>query len=87
MEKKQCFAVFGIKQTHERMSWAGMTNQKDLVVLTIWKDEKTWDKKRKIVITSTFNRNNETWKDHFGNKERIDIIKYCLKELDGKLKM
>tara|TARA_Y100001970_G_scaffold262303_1_gene346379 strand:- start:1679 stop:2089 length:411 start_codon:yes stop_codon:yes gene_type:complete len=86
MNKKECFAAFGIRQHHERMSWAGISDSKDLVVLTIWNHEKTWDKERKIIITSNFERNNHLWINKPGNLERINIIQHCIKELSSRFR-
>ena len=87
MNKKKAFEEFGITQKNERWSWAGMTDDKELVVLTIWTDQKKWDKKNKIFRTSTFNQNNEIWKDSLGNLERIEIIKHCINNLDSKFRV
>ena len=35
----------------------------------------------------TVRMNNPIWKDLKGNKERIDIIKYCIENLDGKFRV
>ena len=87
MNKKKAFEEFGITQKNEVWSWAGMTDDKKLVALTIWTDQKEWDKKNKIYTTSTFNQNNEIWKDSLGNLERIEIIKHCINNLDSKFRV
>ena len=86
MNKKKAFATFGVTQKNERWSWAGMNDDESLVVLTIWQDQAPWDKENKILTTSTFNQNNEIWKDSLGNLERIDIIKHGINNLDGKFR-
>ena len=87
MNKKKAFATFDVTQKNERWSWAGMTDDESLVVLTIWTDQSTWDKENKTHTTSTFNQNNEIWKDEHGNKERIEIIKHCINKLDSKFRV
>ena len=87
MNKKEAFLKFGIKQKNERWSWAGISNDKSLVVLTIWTDQREWHQETKTFITSTFNCRNEVWRDSKGNIERIEIIKYCLDKLEGKFRV
>ena len=86
MNKKEAFAFFGIKQTNERWSWAGIRDDKSLVALTIWNDQKDYESGGKWE-TSVFGMNNPIWKDSKGNKERIKIIKYCIENLDGKFRV
>ena len=86
MNKKEAFAHFGIKQTNEHWSWAGIKEDKSLVVLTIWTDQRNYEQGGRFT-TSTFNANNEIWKDHLGNKERIEIIQYCIEHLDSKFRV
>ena len=86
MNKKEAFAFFGIKQTNERWSWAGIREDKSLVALTIWNDQKKYHRSGKWK-TSVFGMNNPIWKDSPGNKERIEIIKYCIENLDGKFRV
>jgi hypothetical protein len=85
MNKKEAFAVFGIKQTNERWSWAGIREDKSLVALTIWTDQRNYGGSGKWE-TSVFGMNNPIWKDSPGNNERIRIIKYCIENLDGKFR-
>jgi len=86
MNKKEAFAYFGIKQTNERWSWSGISANKDLVVLTIWSDQKKFNKQTKTFQTSTFNQNNEMWINDLGNKERMELIQYCIDNLDSKFR-
>ena len=84
--KKEGFAYFGIKQTNERWSWSGVSEDGKTVALTIWTDQKSYNKDNKSYTTSTFNCNNALWKDDQGNKGRIDHIKHCKAELNGKFR-
>ena len=86
MNKKEAFAHFGIKQKNERWSWAGITDDNSLVALTIWTDQREYKKGGRFT-TSTFNANNEIWKDHLGNQERIQIIQYCINHLDSRFRV
>ena len=86
MNKKEAFAYFGIKQKNERWSWAGITDDNSLVALTIWTDQREYKKGGRFT-TSTFNANNEIWKDHLGNQERIQIIQYCIDHLDSRFRV
>ena len=83
MNKKESFAYFGIKQKNEVWSWSGVSEDKSTVALTLWIDQCNWDKVNRNQVTSTFNKNNELWKDLPGNKDRILHIKYCIEHLDG----
>ena len=87
MNKKEAFLKFGIKQKNERWSWAGISDDKSLVVLTIWTDQREWHQETKTFSTSTFNCRNEVWRDSKGNIERIEIIQYCIDKLDGKFRV
>jgi len=69
MNKKEAFKYFGVVQKNERWSWAGLTPNRDLAVLTIWKDEKEVNKLTKTIQTSTFNQNNEIWINELGIKK------------------
>jgi len=95
MDKIDCFKFFGIELKNVRWSWAGLNNngidrrdkgEGSVAALTVWTDQTSWDKKKKCSIWSTFNKNNELWKDDNGNIERIEIIKYCLKNLNGEFR-
>ena len=77
MNKKEAFLKYGIKQKNERWSWAGISDDKSLVVLTIWTDQREWHQETKTFVTSTFNCRNELWIDSKGNIERIEIIQNC----------
>jgi len=87
MNKKEAFKYFGVVQKNERWSWAGLTPNRDLAVLTIWKDEKEVNKLTKTIQTSTFNQNNEIWINELGNKERIEIIQFCIDNLGCKFRV
>lgn len=86
MNKKEAFGYFGVVQKNERWSWAGLSDNKDLAVLTIWSDQKKFIKPTKTYQTSNFNQNNEIWINELGNKERIEIIQYCIDHLDCKFR-
>ena len=86
MNKKEAFKYFGVVQKNERWSWAGLTPNRDLAALTIWSDQKKFNKLTKTYQTSTFNQNNEIWIDELGNKERIEIIQFCIDNLGCKFR-
>ena len=95
MDKIDCFRYFGIEVTNIRWSWAGLNesglNRRDtgegaVAALTIWTDQISWDKEKKCSVWSTYNKNNELWKDDYGNKERIEIIKYCIENLKSEFR-
>ena len=67
-------------------SWSGISDDKTTVALTLWTDQCEWIKEDRKYITSTFNKNNDYWKDLPGNKDRIKHIKYCIANLDGKFR-
>ena len=83
MNKKQAFAYFGIKQKNQTWSWSGINDDHSLVAMTIWTDQYIEIKKDKVFFWSTFNQNNDIWKDSLGNLERIKLIKICLERLNG----
>ena len=92
--KKEAFSKFGIKQKNERWSWSGLnlgtsapidpSLESPFCVLTIWTDQKKFNIDSKIHYWSTFNCNNEIWKDKPGNIARINDIKFCLENLNGE---
>ncbi len=94
--KKDAFASYGIVQDNERWSWSGINTDNippinpdldlPLCVMTIWTDQRKFDKEKRQYEWSTFNAENEIWRDSFGNKKRIEHIKFCLKNMDGKFK-
>ena len=95
MDKIDCFKYFGIEVNNIRWSWAGVNetgnNRKDIgygpvVALTIWTDQNIWNKEKRCSIWSVFNQNNKLWKDAKGNVERIEIIKYCIKNLNSEFR-
>lgn len=95
MDKIDCFRYFGIEVTNIRWSWAGLNesglNRRDtgggaVAALTIWTDQISWDKEKKCSVWSTYNKNNELWKNEKGNKERIGIIKYCIDNLKSEFR-
>tara|TARA_B110000967_G_C18491082_1_gene366828 strand:+ start:152 stop:571 length:420 start_codon:yes stop_codon:yes gene_type:complete len=86
MNKKQAFAYFGISQKNEVWSWSGISDNQETVALTIWIDQCDWIKKDRKYVTSIFNKNNELWRDLPGNKERIEIIKYCINNLGSRFR-
>ena len=87
MNKKQAFAHFGIVQKNEVWSWSGISEDEGTVALTIWIDQCEWIKDERKYVTSTFNKNNNIWKDLPGNKERIEIIKHCIDNLEGMFRV
>ena len=47
MNKNEAFKSFGVNQRCQRRSWSGRNDQ--LVVLTIWTDQKEFCKRRKSI--------------------------------------
>tara|TARA_Y100001935_G_C16861683_1_gene293498 strand:+ start:38 stop:478 length:441 start_codon:yes stop_codon:yes gene_type:complete len=94
--KKDAFAKYGIVQDNERWSWSGINTDitppidpnlaLPLCVMTIWTDQRKFDKEKRQYEWSIFNAENEIWRDSLGNKKRIEHIKFCLDKLDGKFK-
>ena len=92
--KKEAFAAFGITQDNEVWSWSGINLDKSapidsnlsspLVVLTIWTDQKYFDKIKKIHIWSTFGKNNKKWINDNGNVKRKEHIRFCIDNLDSE---
>ncbi len=92
--KKEAFANFGIKQDNEVWSWSGINLDKPipidssllapLVVLTIWTDQKVFDKITRAHKWNTFNKNNEIWKNKVGNVKRKEHITFCINNLDSE---
>jgi len=87
MTKKDAFSYFGVTQRCERRSWSGRTPDDDLVVLTIWTDQKKFNPETKSYVTSVFNMQNEIWKDAVGNKWRVDDINHCIENHNGKFRV
>ena len=86
--KKDAFAKYGIVQDNERWSWSGINTditppidpnlELPLCVMTIWTDQRKFDKEKRQYEWSIFNAENGIWKDSLGNKKRIEHIKFCL---------
>jgi hypothetical protein len=95
VDKIDCFRYFGITLKNIRWSWAGLNvsgaSRKDngdgpVVALTVWTDQVSFNKEKKLSVWSTFNKNNKLWKNDKGNIERIQIIKFCIKNLQSEFR-
>jgi hypothetical protein len=78
----KAYASFGITLTNERWSWSGRTPDKNLVVLTIWRDEIDY-KQKPPTFSNVGHPKLQLWKDRNGNKERIELLKWTRDHLDG----
>ena len=95
MTKADCFKYFGIVAKNPVWSWAGLNesgdNRKDkgegaVAALTLWTDQVVWSKEKRCNVWSIYNKKNEIWIDSNGNNERIEIIKFCIKNLNSEFR-
>ena len=84
--KKSSFKHFNTFQANERWSWSAISEDKKVVVITLWKDQIKFDDNRKPVW-NTFDlpetQKNDLWKQKKGNMERIKHLKYSFENLGG----
>jgi len=85
MNKKQGFADFGAVQRNERWSWSAITPKKDKVIITLWKHELMGPNKDYYDTRELSGILPNDWKDHLGNKERIELLRYAQKNLESIL--
>ena len=81
MNKNDAFKSFGVNQRCQRRSWSGRNDQ--LVVLTIWTDQKEFCKREKVYKSKNTNAYINNWKNKFGNIWRKEDISYCIKNNGG----
>ena len=86
MNKKQAFKYFDVNQKNERWSWSGISSDKRTCVLTLWVDQTNFDKRSRSYRHTNFNANNSDWRNLPGNKNRINDINYCVKNLGGRFR-
>jgi hypothetical protein len=82
----EAFAAFGAAGKNPRWSWSARTADSQTVVMTFWKDILRFQDNP--ISYSLFGDDRlDVWKDHLGNRERIDNIKWARDHCDGLMKV
>ena len=84
--KKSSFEHFGTVQKNPHWSWSAISEDMKLVAVTLWKDQIKYNDKGKPEWNTfglPMDQNNELWRWHYGNRERIKHLKYSLEKLNG----
>jgi hypothetical protein len=82
----EAFAAFGAAGKNPRWSWSARTAISQTVVMTFWKDILRFQDNP--ISYSLFGDDRlDVWKDHLGNRERIDNIKWARDNCDGLMKV
>jgi hypothetical protein len=82
----EAFAAFGAAGKNPRWSWSARTADNQTVVMTFWKDILRFQD-NPISYSLFGDVRLDVWKDHLGNRERIDNIKWARDNCDGLMKV
>ena len=82
----EAFAAFGAAGKKPRWSWSARTADNQTVVMTFWKDILRFQD-NPISYSLFGDVRLDVWKDHLGNRERIDNIKWARDNCDGLMKV
>ena len=86
--QKDAFNHFKVKKgAWSRGPWSSFNDDSSLLILTIWTDQKDYDKETKKYFTSNYGLCNELWKDNINNLKRIEHIQYCIENLESKFRV
>ena len=84
MNKKEAFRTFNIEVSNPRQSWSGINKEEGIVAITIWTDERKWCREGKFYRTQVPDTGLQFWQNSYGNRERKEIIKYCIENLNSR---
>ena len=85
--QKDAFNFFKVKKgSWSRGPWSSLSNNGDLLILTIWTDQREYLGQGRY-LTDNYDLCTDLWKDNNNNKKRIEHIKFCIKNLESKFRV
>jgi len=83
----ECFKEYKATPSNPRWSWSARSEDGKTVVLTLWQDRLTVDKKTRQAVYDSRGQNVSAWADRNGNRERLENLKWALDHCDGQFRV
>jgi hypothetical protein len=84
--RTEAFAEYGAKGKNARWSWSARNEDEKIIVLTLWQNELIRDGKN-LAYYSKARKDAVEWSNKLGNKERLENLKWCMENCDGRFRV
>jgi hypothetical protein len=75
------FRKAGVRARNTRQSWSAKSDNGNTIVMTLWKD--LLDYSSTPISYSSYHRDNPLWKDRWGNRERLENLRWARDHCGG----